>query len=127
MTPPKEFFSESDCDMANVNCLINGPNPVHGISLAKANALIRERSRVVYGTDSVTHKGTMLWGESHYKQDDTHQALLINVEKIEQSVIPPLPEPRYGEPTQRTLDDWCEWMKQVESAFHKLLERKDGV
>ncbi len=40
----KPFFSEADCDMVHNNYLVNGPNPVRGISLDKANALLSEKS-----------------------------------------------------------------------------------
>lgn len=49
-----EFFTEADCDGAQMRVHLNtglAPEMIPSLSLKKANALLRERGRVVYLTD----------------------------------------------------------------------------
>lgn len=75
----KDFFTAADCDQYT-NCDA-------AITLPRANALIRERSTVVYGApDDMTGGGT-IWETHQLEQDklvDTHTARIICVEPIEQ-------------------------------------------
>lgn len=78
----KPFFSESDCD----TWAKDGPR----ISLAKANRLIQERAKVVFGRvdgnhgffDKIRYHFAVAAG-STIDGGSTHQALLICVEEIE--------------------------------------------
>lgn len=64
-----KFFSESDCDSW-------AKDGEPRISIKKANRLIQERSKVVYGVGNS-------WVNKLHDSIDTHQALLICVEEIE--------------------------------------------
>lgn len=82
----KPFFNESDCDvLGNKWVEKDNSNTIQigcpGISLEKANRLIQERAKVVYGFG--TESDPSLFGyDSELISNDTHQALLICVEEI---------------------------------------------
>lgn len=76
-----KFFTEADCDMRDCAAHVMNTPPT-SISLAKANRLLEERGKVVYGhvKDGVPN----YWGPHENNTfEDTHAALLICVEEIE--------------------------------------------
>lgn len=78
----KDFFKESDCEplvfRQNGNSFtLNLPKPNSYISLEKANRLLHERGKVVRS------RGGELWDALVVYPEHTQQALLINVEAIE--------------------------------------------
>lgn len=80
----KSFFTEADCD-------VNGKSDWRqqaclGISLDKANRLVEERGRVVYGQidGDGPYQFSALQVKASVHGEDTHQAFLINIEPIEQ-------------------------------------------
>lgn len=89
----KPFFTEADCDIKYDTEWILACNPprrkiITGLSINEANRLLQERGILAYGTKdslglisvSQAHGGHGA-GPSEYQ---THQALLINIEPIEQ-------------------------------------------
>lgn len=99
MTP---FFKPSDCD----GMTFLGEST---ISLAKANRLHAEwlaKGRVVYGqADAGDRDG--FWGFSEKQHgDDTHRALLINIEPLE------------VDSERKVLEDLVEWHKGVEDVVY---------
>jgi hypothetical protein len=79
-----KFFTEADCDCVKATVYypgtrMEGGTRVSAISLDKANHLIQERGKVVYGLSA---DGDWM-NEAHHDSSDTHCALLINVEPIE--------------------------------------------
>jgi hypothetical protein len=89
----KPFFTEADCDVReNVyHAAYHASTQQSGISVHKANALIRERAKVVYGRVDGDH-GWFDSSRGHFAVDadslvdeglSTHTALLICVEEIE--------------------------------------------
>ena len=94
----KDFFSEADCDL-NVSrydqttheyiITLAAPS-LSGISLDKANRLLRERGRVMQGFENAS--GGFSFHEKandglRNEEYDTHQALLICVEEIEKDSV----------------------------------------
>lgn len=81
----KPFFTEADCDSVGTVHIENGMLITTGraISLDKANRLLSERGRVVTGHN---YEGNASWwtGTDAMLCKHTHQALLINIEPIEQ-------------------------------------------
>lgn len=72
----KPFFTKDDCDIEGRPTTFT-----EAISLEKANALLSERGRVVTG--SIDDGGLIYFGTDEHDLD-THTALLINIEPINQ-------------------------------------------
>lgn len=74
----KPFFTEADCDEYTF-----GPGGYSGppcISLNKANGLLSQRGKVVYTFEDSEY----LVAHKNWRKEDTHTALLINIQPIEQ-------------------------------------------
>jgi hypothetical protein len=75
-----DFFKESDCDYSVDWQFTQGTEKARAISLSRANALLKERGRVVFGQpgEHWTNAGD---------QYHTHTAILINIQAIETDSI----------------------------------------
>lgn len=110
----KDFFTEADSGVGTV-----GSSGDSYISIRKANALIRERSRVVYGWK---HTKGMTFGEWLDSDSDTHQALIICIEPIEK---PDSAESLLGE-LLAAMDrgPWTEPFQSLKERARKLLAKE---
>lgn len=90
-----EFFKESDCDVADGE-----------ITLSKANRLLRERGKILYGhidPNMNSEWSAALSSETVSERERywCYQALLINVE--------PIPSPDTAESLLKAFANWKEW------------------
>lgn len=89
------FFNPEDCDLtfhasASFGLILEKKNTsttTHAISLDKANQLLKERGKVVYGQMFSTKSGSfttsLLPDKGDWPFSHTHRALLINIEPLE--------------------------------------------
>lgn len=115
-----DFFSEADCDIFYRADHPSLRGPPQGISLERANALIKERAQVVYATHGDAlyanwNAGrTRDWPASGEVYKETHTALLICItpiardtpEKLIEDLINLMGEPAHqlGPRSQKLLD-----------------------
>lgn len=90
----KDFFKESDCDVTrtidyrHATSLDSGIITCLAISIEKANRLIRERGKVVYGCERKPGEMNREWlrpvTENNVPIGSSHTAILLNIEPVEQ-------------------------------------------
>jgi hypothetical protein len=79
-----DFFKEDDCNISFGGFLSAAPlaKPIRGITIARANELLKERGRAVTGMVEREYGSVEFYSGQYLREEPTHRALLVCIEPI---------------------------------------------